>query len=237
MKGIHCIPRPFQTMAEILDYLGCDVIECLMCGRRLTVLSPHLRARHSMCADDYRLKFGIPFSYGLAGQGFCQRSRERMLALYESGAISAPDADEVRGRFKNIGTKRPALPAVRRANIEKLMRTRRRLEQWSPQDFAEFLRRVESGRSVSEVGREPDMPTAQTFFKYIAKHPPLKARYDRIRQSQPLAIQARTRRTGPLYREAIARLRNSGLTWTQISAITGIKSSTLRNAWRKIATG
>ncbi|WP_443751321.1 MucR family transcriptional regulator [Asticcacaulis solisilvae] len=237
MNGTDGIPRPFQTKAEILDYLGSDTIECLICGRRLTVLSPHLRARHSLSADDYRLQFGIPFSYGLAGQRFCQTSRERMLALYERGAIAAPDAEEVRDRFQNTGERRPACSAVRQADIEKLLRNRSRREQWRPQDFAEFLHRVESGRSVSDVGREADMPSAQTFFKYIAKHPPLKARYDRVRQSQPLSVQARTRRTGSLYRETIARLRNSGLTWTQISAITGVKSSTLRNAWRKIATG
>ena len=87
MTGFPGNMRPFQTTAEIRAYLGEDTLPCLICGRRLTVLPAHLRARHGMTADDYRVRFGIPFSYGLAGRGFREQAQARMLDLRARGAM------------------------------------------------------------------------------------------------------------------------------------------------------
>ena len=234
MTEIQGGTRPFQTTAEIRAYLDEDRLPCLICGRRLTVLAAHLKASHGLTADDYRVRFGIPFSYGLAGRGFRAQAQARMLELRARGAITGPEPEEVVPRLR-AGTKRPRTsPAIRNANVEKLMRVHGRRAPWQARDFEEFVRRVESGRSVAAVGRDSDMPSRQTLFKYLASHPLLKARYDRVRQCQPLAVQVRTRKTGPLYRQTIVRLRKTGMTWAEISAATGIKASTLRNAWRTL---
>ena len=227
-------PRPFQTTAEIRAYLGEDTLACLICGRRLTVLPAHLRARHGMSAGDYRVRFGIPFSYGLAGRGFREQAQARMLDLRARGAITGPEPELVVRRLRTGRKRARTSPAVRADNVEKLMRVHGRPSPWSAADFEEFVHRVEGGRSVAAVARDDDMPSRQTLFKYLARHDGLKARYDRVRQSQPLAVQVRTRKTGPLYRQTIVRLRKAGLTWAEISAATGIKASTLRNAWRTI---
>lgn len=234
MSGSPSDVRPFQTKAEIKAYLGEDRLACLLCGQRLTVLPAHLKARHGMSADDYRIRFGIPFSYGLAGRDFRRKAQARMLELRACGIITGPEPDEIAAKLR-AGRKRPrTAPALRHDDVEKLMRVHGRRAPWSAADFEEFVRRVESGRSVAAVGRDADMPSRQTLFKYLARHPNLKARYDRVRQAQPLAVQVSTRKTGPLYRQTIIRLRKAGMTWAQISAVTGIKASTLRNAWRTI---
>ena len=234
MTGSQGDVRPFQTKAEIKAYLGEDRLACLICGMRLTVLPAHLKARHAISADDYRIRFGIPFSYGLAGQAFRRKAQARMLDLRARGVITGPEPDKIAAKLR-AGYKRPrTAPALRNDDVEKLMRVHGRRSPWQARDFEEFVHRVESGRSVAAVGRDADMPSRQTLFKYLARHPILKARYDRVRQAQPLAVQVSTRKTGPLYRQTIARLRKAGMTWAQISAATGIKASTLRNAWRTI---
>ncbi len=234
MSGFSGDVRPFQTKAEIRAYLGEDRLACLICGRRLTVLPAHLKAQHGLSADDYRVRFGIPFSYGLAGEEFRRKAQARMLQLRAAGVITGPEPDQAAAKLQ-AGRKRPrTAPALRRDNVEKLMRVHGRRAPWRAKDFEEFVHRVEGGRSVAAVGRDADMPSRQTLFKYLACHPELKARYDRVRQGQPLAVQVRTRKTGPLYRQTIERLRKTGMTWAEISAATGIKASTLRNAWRTI---
>jgi len=234
MTGTSGKIRPFQSTAEIKAYLGEDTLACLICGRHLTVLPAHLRARHGMSADDYRIRFGIPFSYGLAGRAFRAQAQARMLDLRASGAIVGPEPDQAVRRLRAGRKRLRTSPAVRNDNVQKLMRVHGRPSPWQAKDFEEFVRRVEEGRTVAAVARDSDMPSRQTLFKYLARHPQLKARYDRVRQAQPLAVQVRTRKTGPLYRQTIVRLRKAGMTWAEISAATGIKASTLRNAWRTI---
>ena len=234
MTGFTGEAPPFQTTADIRAYLDEDRLPCLICGRRLTVLAAHLRACHGLTADDYRIRFGIPFSYGLAGRSFRRQARARMLDLRAKGAITGPEPDQAVPRLRSGHRRAGSSPAVRNDNVAKLMRVHGRRAPWRPEDFEDFVRRVEGGRSVAAVARDSDMPSRQTLFKYLARHPQLKARYDRVRQAQPLAVQVRTRKTGPLYRQTIVRLRKAGMTWAQISAATGIKASTLRNAWRTI---
>ena len=231
MGSANTDARAFKTKAEIRAYLADDTVACLICGRHLTVLGSHLRARHGLDADAYRARFGIPQSCGLAGRRFRQGAQARMRGLHETGAIVRPDADTARTRLTGKRRRRPP-PAVRQADIEKLLAIHGRDSQWTRADFDEFIRRVAQGRSVSAVGADADMPSRQTLFKYLASHPDAKGRYDRARQSQPLAVQVATRRAGPLYHQTVIRLRGSGLTWAEIAAATGIKSSTLRNAWR-----
>ena len=225
--------RAFQTKAEIRAYLAEDTLACLLCGSRLTVLGPHLRARHGMDADAYRARFGIPQNCGLAGRGFRQGAQARMRSMHADGTIVRPDAETARSRLTGKRRRRQT-PAVRRADTEKLLAVHGRDSQWTRADFEEFIHRVERGRTVTAVGLDTDMPSRQTLFKYLARNPDVRARYERARQSQPLSVQVATHRAGPLYHQTVIRLRGAGLTWAEIAAATGIKSSTLRNAWRTL---
>jgi ROS/MUCR transcriptional regulator protein len=58
-------PPPFHTREEIERYFSSETIECLLCGRRFRRLGQHLAAKHDMSVDDYRHRFGLPWSRGL----------------------------------------------------------------------------------------------------------------------------------------------------------------------------
>jgi len=60
--------RPFQTMAEIEEYLADDRIQCLECDRRLRSLSSHLPRVHALTDGAYRERWGIPATAPLAGR-------------------------------------------------------------------------------------------------------------------------------------------------------------------------
>jgi len=71
-------PAPFQTLAEVREYVSGDRIQCLVCGkwyRRLQFM--HL-LRHDMTSDDYREKFGIPWSVSLTSAASRQATSSKM---------------------------------------------------------------------------------------------------------------------------------------------------------------
>jgi hypothetical protein len=55
----------FKTRRDIERYFSGDTIECLICGRHFKRLQTHLIARHGVAADDYKRRFGLPWSRGL----------------------------------------------------------------------------------------------------------------------------------------------------------------------------
>lgn len=55
------------TLKELDKYYSGDEIECLICGNHYSGLVQHITRTHEMSTDDYKLKFGLPFSSGLTG--------------------------------------------------------------------------------------------------------------------------------------------------------------------------
>jgi hypothetical protein len=68
------VTRPFGSIDEVREYLSGDRIICLLCGRSLKALAYHLSKLHDMSSDDYRERYGIPWSYGLS----CVETREKL---------------------------------------------------------------------------------------------------------------------------------------------------------------
>jgi ROS/MUCR transcriptional regulator protein len=59
------VPSAFRTRRAIERYFSGDTIECLICGRHFKRLQTHLAAKHGMAADDYKRRFGLPWTRGL----------------------------------------------------------------------------------------------------------------------------------------------------------------------------
>jgi hypothetical protein len=55
----------FRTRQEVERYFNSETIECLLCGERFRRLGKHLAVKHDMNVDDYRRRFGLPWSRGL----------------------------------------------------------------------------------------------------------------------------------------------------------------------------
>jgi ROS/MUCR transcriptional regulator protein len=80
-------PPPFQTRREVERYFSGKTIQCLLCGRRFRRLWGHLAAKHAMNSDDYRRRFGLPWSRGLtsaasrATSGWTRKRKENARKL------------------------------------------------------------------------------------------------------------------------------------------------------------
>jgi ROS/MUCR transcriptional regulator protein len=58
-------PPAFKTRAEIERYFSGDTIECLICRRNFKRLHAHLAAKHGVTVDEYKRRFGLPWTRGL----------------------------------------------------------------------------------------------------------------------------------------------------------------------------
>lgn len=65
MKARAKTPPAFKTRSDIERYFGGKTIECLLCMRRFRRLGGHLAAKHEMSVDEYRSRFGLPWTRGL----------------------------------------------------------------------------------------------------------------------------------------------------------------------------
>jgi hypothetical protein len=59
------IQPPFRSRREVERYFGGKTIKCLLCGKRFGRLSFHLAAKHAMTTDNYKARYGLPWSRGL----------------------------------------------------------------------------------------------------------------------------------------------------------------------------
>ena len=54
-----------ETKEDVLNYLNGTEIQCLICGRFFKSLATHLVRIHETTVDDYKRRYGIPWTYGL----------------------------------------------------------------------------------------------------------------------------------------------------------------------------
>ena len=98
---------PFQTMAEVDEYLSGNTIECLICGESFQRLNRHLQYVHNIAPDDYRRRFGIPF----------KRSLTSVPSRAKSGSAMTPERIRHLIRVSQVGSL--AFLAVRLANTSR----------------------------------------------------------------------------------------------------------------------
>lgn len=84
----------FTTKEEIKDYFRGDKIVCLICGKPFRGLIGHLFGKHSMSADDYRDRFGLPYGTGLVGCATRDILRDRAETLRAEGILNTGPPDE-----------------------------------------------------------------------------------------------------------------------------------------------
>ncbi len=77
----------FETQKQIEQYLSGDKIQCLECGKWFKSLNSHINRLHSLTANEYRDKWGLPRQTALAGQSTREKLSNQMLSMREEGVI------------------------------------------------------------------------------------------------------------------------------------------------------
>jgi hypothetical protein len=98
--------------------------------------------------------------------------------------------------------------------------------------YKEFLRRVATGRTIAEVGNDPDIMVRETFDSYCRENLSFQKKVEEVLDNLPLKTQIRGQRTGRSFREIIVFMREiQGKTWPQIAQFLDIAESTPRTTY------
>lgn len=169
---------PFESPEEIERYLSQEEIDCLICGRRLRALSAHLARIHRVSTDDYKLRFGLPYTRGLT----CAETSEKLTRHGESLYIGTSGPAR-RERIRTLGSSRKGKPTPERTSALKRATALNNIKgQSKPPIKAETVEKVvaavESGLTLRAAITELSVMAETAFRDAIARYPDLRLRYD-----------------------------------------------------------
>lgn len=166
----------FESKAEVEAYFEGEKIECLLCGRMLKSLSTHLSRIHDVECDEYREKFGLPYSKGLVSSvtsGKCSAGLHRRI---ERGDKTLMPISQV----ANIGqqTKNRALPLYAQNEHGARITEYNHGYKLSVSSAEEFIEAMEKTRRAQHViATLPQFANEKAFMLCIEENPQLKERY------------------------------------------------------------
>jgi hypothetical protein len=93
----------------------------------------------------------------------------------------------------------------------------------------EFLRRIGTGRTIADVARDEDMPSAKVFDLYCLTRPSFARKVEEVLDNISPKVQFRGQRSGRTVREIIVFMREIQCkTWPQIAMFLDISEQTTR---------
>lgn len=80
---VEVAPNAIQSLHALEQYFSTDELVCLICGQPSKGLGQHVSHAHGLSAREYKLKYGLPITYGLVGKA----TREKLSACGEATNI------------------------------------------------------------------------------------------------------------------------------------------------------
>lgn len=106
-------------------------------------------------------------------------------------------------------------------------------QRYTRKDYDEYLRRISTGRMITEVAHDKDMPQSDLFYIYLRKNPDFKKKFQKMWESLPYKYQAQSRRMGKNFRRDVVRLHKQGHDWTAIGKLLGVKPSLAKDYYNR----
>lgn len=225
----------FTQVKEIREYFDHEKLQCLLCGREYHNLGLHITGGHKISHDEYKARFGIPWSYGLAGMDFKTGASKHLKKLRKLGKVAAaPSKAHLKKLHASGKNKRSPVEAFRNDSRRKVLEQHGRTEKWSLADYEELLRRVASGRTPMEVSQDTDMPGHHAVHKYLKANPKFENKYNKILLGLPYEVLVRANKLGPKFHNDVLRLRRQDMTWPEIAEQLGVGRHVCRTTWHKM---
>ena len=159
----------FKTKVDIDKYFSGDRIQCLVCRHWYKQLSLHIKL-HDMNDDDYREKFGLPWTKGLCCH---ETSKKRSIAVknrIESGELdvfSVLDKHRFKAHATNSRRKKPDYEINELKEAIKRNPASVTHKKWTDEDFYKIVRRAkEQKRSISDICRDSDLPSIRSWYRW-----------------------------------------------------------------------
>jgi hypothetical protein len=170
----------FLTMEEIKEYYSGDKIQCLICDKWYKELGWHLRAKHTMSCDEYKSKFGLPWSRGLVSEELHIRKSEKAKELVANGKIAQHFNQSEFNELRKRGKRKKIQPFLKQivGEIGKASLAIHR-NPCPPgrkpclvtADYEKYLNELKrTGKSILEIYKSGGFIHPNTLYKYAKKN-------------------------------------------------------------------
>jgi hypothetical protein len=136
----HGSKESAEPEGQMETYFAQNGLLCLLCGRTYLALHLHLNKTHEMALDDYRARYGIPWTRGLVAKPLRDKQVANLKRILQDNRIPPSSPEHITAMLEAAKSRRPQVPAT----IESLTRTAlhiyRRRNKLAPKDFEEYLR-------------------------------------------------------------------------------------------------
>ncbi len=237
IKPLPGFPRrgKFTSVEELDAYFKEHKLTCLLCGRHYVQLGNHISQGHKISMDEYKEQFGLPWTYGLMGNACRKKFSSYLKKRRAAGKIPpTPSKDHIDKLIKSSRKRRPLVEAYRNDSRCRVLKFHGREKEWSGEDYEEFLRRIQSGRTPSEVGRDPDMPGVREFWKRLKAEPGFRNRYERAWKTLPYSVHVRANKLDENFQRDVVFLRRKGIALGIIAETLGVNMASVRGTWHKL---
>jgi hypothetical protein len=224
--------EPFQTFAEIKEYLKGDFIECLICGAKRKALGNHVRKSHGLSPDDYKAKFGIPKSIGLV-------SRETFNKISVASKVKFQDEDYLRKEQERLRVMSPdGRNTAREVNRNRvrllaennLMDENRRRREIPKEEISSWLNEMKelnlTPKEYFLQYKGKSLVFYNNFFAQITRFS-LEKEYDELWESLPTAKTLNSSKMTKKLMNQIVHLYKQVKTQTEIAQELGINRATV----------
>lgn len=185
-----------QNMADILNYMDGEKLECLECGKWFKGLGVHVVQAHDMTAADYKQKHGIPMKIGLLGMESRQKKADHAKAMHAAGIFT----------IKSAHTKKPDASKARKKQpyhqayfFQRGFETKQE-RAYPPEVYEEYLRRLQDVRSLECVSSDSDMPCVALIYRHAKTDAEYAARLKAITKQNKSTLIKRLRAVEKLKR-------------------------------------
>lgn len=199
-----------RSLREVREHLSGDRVQCLICGKYFLAVCHHARLVHGISAADYKRRFGLPQGRGVISEQVRQKmsssiSRTRATGRLPQSAPPQHSPDRI-------------IPPYARADM-------RRLDSAAVESILAF---VQAGETLTEACAHEGMPAWSWLHGQLGRDSSLKDRFDAVIEALPFEQQARMKKLGKRFAEAVRALDDESRTLKQIADALGVSDDAVR---------
>lgn len=197
-------------MRAAAEHVSGDRIPCLICGKLFRAVCHHARLAHGISGRDYKLRFGLPITRGVASPASRAAWRASMLKTRAAGKIEGCNLAPVASRAAR------QMPAYASQDMRRI----------DPQEVDTVLHHLRAGSTLTEASKIPGAPRWSWLHAQLEREPELQKRFDAAIEALPFAQQARMKKLGARFSAAVAAM--PGRTGAAVAAALGVSEEAAR---------
>jgi len=233
------IEEPFKSREAIEDYLSDDRIICLLCGRPFKALCGHLTI-HGITGDEYKDRYNIPYSFGLARETTRKKISEHQKSLLvdpkRRERLAKMVKENAERRISGLKKARPRRDFIVAENTQRALLYAGREEQFSDTEKAAILNALDAGMTREEAVLSIGY-SQSAYYDNIKKDKAFKKAVEIAIEAQPFALQAKQQRLGKRFEDECRRLLKKGYSDHIMADMLGVTAMSVNRRTKKMRAG